>query len=81
MTPALDDVNLRRFLGVVRRLTESAAVQFVLITHQQATVESADTLFGVTVEAGGASKLVSRRLDRPAEVARPQLKAIAGGGG
>jgi len=79
---ALDDTNLRRFLALVRRLSEET--QFVLITHQQPTVEIADTLFGVTMGGDGVSQIVSRRLaDDIAGAARPvvrrQLKAIQGG--
>lgn len=79
---ALDDVNLRRFLGVVRRLADGGR-QFLLITHQQPTVEIADTLFGVTMGAEGVSQVLARRLTsaRPAadEPAHPALRAIRGG--
>ncbi len=76
----LDDTNLRRFLGVVRRL--SGERQFILITHQQPTVEVADLLFGVTMGRSGVSQVVARRLDRNAEgPARPwvrrQLQAVS----
>ena len=79
---ALDDVNLRRFLGVVRRLSETT--QFLLITHQQPTVEIADTIFGVTMGAEGVSQVVARRLRRDVEgPARPYVRralhAIPGG--
>jgi chromosome segregation protein len=79
---ALDDVNLRRFLGVVKRLAERT--QFVLITHQQPTVEIADTIFGVTMGAEGVSQIVARRLKRDVEgPARPYVRralhAIPGG--
>lgn len=79
---ALDDVNLRRFLELVRSL--SAETQFVLITHQQPTVEIADAIYGVTMR-DGVSQLVSRRLDERVEgPARPfvrrRLRAVAGGG-
>ncbi len=79
---ALDDVNLRRFLGVIRRLADET--QFVLITHQQPTVEVADTLFGVTMGQDGVSQVVSRRLARSVEgPARPYvrraLRAVQGG--
>ncbi len=79
---ALDDVNLRRFLGVVRTLSERT--QFVLITHQQPTVEIADTIFGVTMGAEGVSQIVARRLTRDVEgPARPYVRralhAIPGG--
>ncbi len=79
---ALDDVNLRRFLGVVRRLAERT--QFLLITHQQPTVEIADTIFGVTMGAEGVSQVIARRLKRDVEgPARPYVRralhAIPGG--
>ncbi len=70
---ALDDANLRRFLGVLRRLAGER--QFILITHQQPTVEVADTLFGVTMGRSGVSQVVARRLDRDAEgPARPWVR-------
>lgn len=69
---ALDDVNLRRFLGVVRKLAETT--QFVLVTHQQPTVEISDTLFGVTM-ADGVSQVVARRLAHTVEgPARPFVR-------
>ncbi len=79
---ALDDTNLRRFLALVRRLSEET--QFVMITHQQPTVEIADTLFGITMGTDGTSQIVSRRLGDDIEgaarpVVRRQLKAIQGG--
>jgi len=56
---ALDDPNLRRFLRLVDTLRESA--QLVIITHQQQTMEAADLLYGVTMEPGESSKVVSKR--------------------
>jgi chromosome segregation protein len=55
-----------------------------MITHQQPTVEIADTLFGVTMGSDGASQIVSRRLGDSIEgvartTVRRQLKAIQGG--
>ena len=58
---ALDDANLRRFLRLVDTLRESA--QLVIITHQQQTMESADILYGVTMEPGGSSQVLSQRLE------------------
>ncbi len=70
---ALDDSNLRRFLGVVRRLADET--QFVVITHQQPTVEIADTLFGVTMGQDGASQVLSRKLAQSVEgPARPYVR-------
>ena len=59
---ALDDANLRRFLRLVGTLRTSA--QLVIITHQQQTMEAADILYGVTMEPGGSSQVLSQRLDR-----------------
>jgi chromosome segregation protein len=70
---ALDDANLRRFLGVVRRLADET--QFLVITHQQPTVEVADTLFGVTMGQDGVSQVLSRRLAQSVEgPARPYVR-------
>ncbi len=59
---ALDDSNLRRFIRLADTLRESA--QLVIITHQQQTMEAADILYGVTMEPGESSKVISKRLDR-----------------
>jgi chromosome segregation protein len=56
---ALDDVNLQRFLDVVRDFNAS---QLLVVTHQKRTMEVADVLYGVTMQAGGVSKVVSQRV-------------------
>ncbi|HTA06097.1 MAG TPA: hypothetical protein VK774_07020, partial [Solirubrobacteraceae bacterium] len=60
---ALDDLNLDRFLVLLRRYADRA--QFIVITHQKRTMEAADYLFGVSMGGDGVSKVLSRRL--PAE--------------
>ena len=55
---ALDDVNLRRFLRIVDEFRGKA--QLIIVTHQQQTMEVADVLYGVTMEPGGASQVVSK---------------------
>jgi chromosome segregation protein len=57
---ALDDVNIDRFLGVLRRFSDRA--QFIVVTHQKRTMEAADCLYGVSMAGNGVSKVVSRRL-------------------
>ena len=57
---ALDDANLRRFLRLVDQFRGSA--QLVIVTHQQQTMEAADVLYGVTMEPGGSSKVVAKRM-------------------
>jgi chromosome segregation protein len=56
----LDDVNIGRFSDKVIEM--SADTQFMLITHSKRTMEIARTLYGVTMEDPGVSKLVSVRL-------------------
>ncbi len=56
----LDDANIGRFNDMVREM--SAISQFIIITHNKATMQVADTLYGITMEEPGASKIVSVRL-------------------
>ncbi len=56
----LDDTNVRRYNQLVREMSRHS--QFILVTHNKSTMESADTLYGVTMEEAGISKLVSVRL-------------------
>ncbi|MHB1508186.1 MAG: chromosome segregation protein SMC [Acidimicrobiales bacterium] len=58
---ALDDVNLHRFLALVEEFRGEA--QLLVVSHQKRTMESADVLYGVSLQPGGASKVVSERLD------------------
>jgi chromosome segregation protein len=57
---SLDDVNIRRFLSLVRKYRDKT--QFIIITHQRQTMEVADTLYGVALESDGASRILSRKL-------------------
>jgi chromosome segregation protein len=59
---ALDDLNIDRFLRLLRRYSERA--QFIVVTHQKRTMEAADTLYGVSMGDDGVSKVISRRLPR-----------------
>jgi chromosome segregation protein len=59
---ALDDVNLRRFVAFVDNLRSST--QFIIVTHQRRTMEMADVLYGVSMQADGVTKAVSQRLER-----------------
>ncbi len=59
---ALDDVNLHRFLDLVSEFRSTA--QLIVVSHQKRTMEAADALFGVTMQPGGASKVVSERVGR-----------------
>jgi chromosome segregation protein len=57
---ALDDLNLERFLALLRRYSERT--QFIVITHQKRTMEAAHWLYGVSMGDDGVSKVLSRRL-------------------
>ncbi|MEA2256281.1 MAG: chromosome segregation protein, partial [Solirubrobacteraceae bacterium] len=61
---ALDDLNIGRFLSLLR--AHAGRAQFIVVTHQKRTMEAADTLYGVSMGDDGVSKVVSRRL--PPEV-------------
>ncbi len=58
---ALDDVNINRFTKMLRDYC--GQTQFILITHNKRSMETADLLYGVTMEEPGVSKLVSLKLD------------------
>jgi chromosome segregation protein len=71
---ALDDLNLDRFLALLRRYSDRA--QFIVITHQKRTMEAADWLFGISMGGDGVSKVLSRRL--PSEAAQtPDVAEVA----
>ena len=57
----LDDANVARFNQLIRRLTNNS--QFVVITHNKKTMEIGDSLYGVTMDEPGVSKIVSVQFD------------------
>jgi chromosome segregation protein len=59
---ALDDVNLNRFLGLVREFRDEA--QLLIVSHQKRTMETGDALYGVTMAPGGSSQVVSQKVDK-----------------
>jgi chromosome segregation protein len=69
---ALDDLNLDRFLTLLRRYADRA--QFIVITHQKRTMEAADWLYGVSMADNGVSKVLSRRL--PKDEGAPQVASV-----
>jgi chromosome segregation protein len=58
---ALDEANIGRFAEALRSLADRT--QFVVITHNRGTIESADALYGVTVGDDSVSRVISLRLD------------------
>ena len=57
---ALDDVNVYRFAEYLKKFSKNT--QFLVITHRKGTMEAADTVYGVTMEENGISKLLSMKL-------------------
>jgi chromosome segregation protein len=59
---ALDDVNLNRFLGLVREFRDEA--QLLIVSHQKRTMETGDALYGVTMAPGGSSLVISQKVEK-----------------
>lgn len=57
---ALDEANVDRFAQYLKNFSKDT--QFIVITHRKPTMEQADSLFGVTMEEKGVSKIVSVKL-------------------
>ena len=59
---ALDDSNLGKLIGAIDYLRRTT--QLLVISHQRRTMEDADVLYGVSMQADGVSRVVSQKLDR-----------------
>jgi chromosome segregation protein len=70
---ALDDVNTRRVTALLDELARRT--QVVIITHNKATMEAADVLYGVTMHEPGVSSIVSVRMARRETAVRQPLAA------
>ena len=57
---ALDDVNVNRYAEYLKKFSQYT--QFLVITHRKGTMEAADTVYGITMEENGISKLLSMKL-------------------
>jgi chromosome segregation protein len=79
----LDEANVGRFNEAVREMTDRS--QFIIVTHNQRTMEIADRLCGVTMEEPGVSKLVAVNLRAsrksapplPGDTAAPETESVA----
>jgi chromosome segregation protein len=79
----LDEANVGRFNEAVREMTDRS--QFIIVTHNQRTMEIADRLCGVTMEEPGVSKLVAVNLRAsrksapplPGDMAPPETEGVA----
>jgi chromosome segregation protein len=65
----LDDSNVTKFLEILQELSDRS--QLVVITHNKKTMEIAQTLYGITMESPGISKVVSVKLNVPRPTASP----------
>jgi chromosome segregation protein len=65
---ALDDVNLHRFLSMVKEFKGES--QLVIITHQKRTMEIADVLYGMSMQADGVSRVISQKLESEESMAQ-----------
>jgi len=63
----LDDANVQRFMQLIERFADRT--QFILVTHNQQTMEHADRLYGITMQEAGVSKLVSVKFEEALEMA------------
>jgi chromosome segregation protein len=57
----LDEANVGRFVSLLRELSQET--QFIVITHNRNTVQSADVIYGVTMGRDSISQLISLKLD------------------
>ena len=58
----LDDANIGRFTGMLEQFLEFS--QFVIITHNKRTISVADTIYGVTMQEKGVSRMISMRFNK-----------------
>jgi len=61
--PALDDINLHRFLRLVDGFAQQS--QVLIVTHQKRTMEIAAMLYGISLNADGTTKVVAQGMERP----------------
>jgi chromosome segregation protein len=70
----LDEPNIQRLLRLLKQMSQQT--QFILITHAKTTMAAAESLYGVTMQEPGVSRLVSVRL-QPAPEERTEAEAVA----
>jgi len=76
---ALDEPNLFRFLKLVDEFRSEA--QLIIVSHQKKTMEYADALYGVTMQPGGASRVVSERVRKVAPTSVADIPTADTGAG
>ena len=73
---ALDEANVERFVNLIKEFSNTT--QFIVVTHNKRTMESARRLYGITMEESGVSKVMSVNLaDRADTAKKEELEALA----
>lgn len=73
---ALDEANVERFVNLIKEFSNTT--QFIVVTHNKRTMESARRLYGITMEESGVSKVMSVNLaDRADAAKKEELEAMA----
>ena len=67
---ALDDANVARYSDYLKKMGKK--MQFIVITHRKGTMAAADTIYGVTMEEQGVSKVISVQLDEAQDYTTPK---------
>ena len=75
---ALDEANVGRFAEALRGLCDQT--QFIVITHNRGTIETADALYGVTVGEDAVSRVISLKLEEARELADQVTRKAANAG-
>ncbi len=57
----LDDANIDKFINMIKEFSKN--IQFLIVTHNKRTMEAADTMYGITQQDEGISKIVSVKMD------------------
>lgn len=71
---ALDEANKLRFCQILDKFKDKS--QFIVITHAQSTINRANSLFGVTNEEPGISRILSLKLDEASSIAEKVTEAV-----
>ena len=69
---ALDDANLHRMLNLLEEFRDEA--QFIIVTHQQQTMQVGDVLYGVTMEPGAGSRIFVKSKEQFEEIVSKGVK-------
>ncbi len=69
-----DDANVGRYNNIIREFAQDT--QFMVVTHNKRTMEMADTLYGVTMEQQGISKIIAVRMNKDSEKVIDEILSV-----